>query len=81
LVNSLFNLKTMKRDTLSTQEIILALASMPKRARNLLGKGKKYDAVLQEILKYDSEAEDSHFRLARSYNRKPIQMLKSARSK
>jgi len=50
----------MKSETLATKDIILALATMPKRTRSLLGNGKKYKALLQEILKYDSEVEDSH---------------------
>ena len=52
----------MNNDTLSSKDIILAIPYLPNVARALLNKGKKYDALLLEILKYDAFAEeDQHF--------------------
>ncbi|MEP7170258.1 MAG: hypothetical protein ABI855_12875 [Bacteroidota bacterium] len=50
----------MKDDTLAIDEIILAVTSLPKLAKSLYGKGKDYETILTEILKYDSDAENSH---------------------
>jgi hypothetical protein len=67
------------------KDIVLALPSMPKLARALLGKGKSYDMLLTEILKYDYFCDDHHFvtpkelqqKLNMSYEqfRKQINML------
>ena len=53
--------KTMKEETISMQDIIFAIPSMPKLAATLLNKGKDYDALLIEILKTDYFSEDRHF--------------------
>ena len=50
----------MKRETLAIDEIIIALSSMPNHVKGLAGKGKNYDLLLIEILKYESEKEKSH---------------------
>ncbi len=48
----------MNEDTLSLKDIRLAIPYLPKVARTLLNKGKDYDALLIEILKYDSLSDD-----------------------
>jgi hypothetical protein len=75
----------MKKETIPMKDIVLALPSMPKLARALLGKGKSYDMLLTEILKYDYFCDDHHFvtpkelqqKLNMSYEqfRKQINML------
>ena len=52
----------MKDNTLSSKDIMIAIPYLPKVARGLLNKGKKYDELLLEILKYDAFSEDNqHF--------------------
>jgi|GEM_PF-1787124 hypothetical protein len=52
----------MNDDTLSSQDIRLAVPHLPKVAQALLNKGKKYDALILELLKYDPfTEEDRHF--------------------
>ena len=50
----------MKDDTYTIREIIIALTSMPNLSRSLSGKGKKYDVLLNEVMKHDYFSEDSH---------------------
>jgi hypothetical protein len=52
----------MNRETLSSKDIMLAIPYLPDVATGLLGKGKPYDALLLEILKYNPlNEEDQHF--------------------
>ena len=48
----------MNEDTLSLKDIRLAIPYLPKVARALLNKGKDYDPLLLEILRYDAFSED-----------------------
>jgi len=52
----------MNDDTISSKQIRFAVPYLPKVARSLLNKGKNYDALLLEVLKYDAlSEEDQHF--------------------
>jgi hypothetical protein len=51
----------MKQETIPMKDIMIAIPLMPKLAEALLGKGKVYDALLTEILKYDYFSDDHHF--------------------
>jgi hypothetical protein len=43
----------MKEDTLSFNELTLAISAMQKQAKTLIGKGKQYDKLLEIILTQD----------------------------
>jgi hypothetical protein len=53
----------MKNETLSSKELLLSIPAMRKQALQLFGKGKPYEELLREILKYDyyDDEHDQHF--------------------
>ncbi|MBI4947906.1 MAG: hypothetical protein HY840_16065 [Bacteroidetes bacterium] len=54
----------MKNTTLSTKELLLSIPAMRKQALQLFGKGKPYEELLKEILKYDYYDDEKDHHLA-----------------
>jgi hypothetical protein len=51
----------MNDDTISSKQIRFAVPYLPKVARSLLNKGKNYDALLLQVLKYDALTEEDQY--------------------